>query len=143
MKPAYRIPASGQTDKPGNLAKDTVPINKMMVRSFFVKPDSYSEVKNNSPVSLEGIAFDGGSGIKTVELSEDGGTTWKSAELGKDLGVYSFRRWKLSWTPQKVGDHRLLVRATNNAGETQVEQPTWSRSGYLRNNIESWTLRVV
>lgn len=143
MKPAYRIPAPGQADKPGNLAKDTVPINKMMVRSFFVKPGRDSEVKVNSPVPLEGIAFDGGSGIKTVELSEDGGVTWKPAELGKDLGVYSFRRWKLSWTPTKVGDHRLLVRATNNAGETQVEQPTWSRSGYLRNNIESWTLRVM
>ena len=143
VKPAYRIPAAGQVDKPGNLAKDTVPINKLMVRSFFVLPNNKSDVPVGKPVPLEGIAFDGGTGIKTVEVSEDGGKTWKPTQLGDDLGVYSFRRWKLSWTPEKPGDYRLLVRATNNAGDTQSLEPTWNRSGYLRNVIESWNLKAV
>lgn len=143
MKPAYRIPKDGQEDKPGNLAKDTVPINRMLVRSFFVLPAQDAKVAAGKPVMLEGLAFDGGTGIKTVEVSEDGGKTWKAAQLGEDLGVYSFRRWKLSWTPEKAGNHTLQVRATNNAGDVQPAQASWSRSGYLRNVIESWTLHAT
>lgn len=143
MKPAYRIPKPGQVDKPGDLAKETIPIHKMVVRSFFVLPEQDAKVPAGKPVMLEGIAFDGGTGIKTVEVSEDGGKTWKAAQLGEDLGVYSFRRWKLSWTPEKSGDYTLKVRATNNAGDVQPVQPTWNRAGYLRNHIESWTLHAI
>lgn len=142
MKPAYRIPKTG-VDKPGDLAKETVPINKLLVRSFFVLPDNKSSVPAGKPVVLDGIAFDGGSGIKNVEISEDQGKTWKPALLGDDLGVYSFRRWKANWTPAAPGEYQLQVRATNNAGETQPAQHNWNRSGYLRNGVESWTLKAV
>lgn len=141
MKPAYRIPKTG-VDKPGDLVKETIPINRLMVRSFFVLPSANSNVAVGKPVRLEGIAFDGGSGIKTVELSEDSGKTWKSAKLGEDLGVYSFRRWHMEWTPTQPGEHQLQVRATSNAGEVQPTQHNWNRSGYLRNGIEHWLLRA-
>ena len=142
VQKAYRIPKVG-VDKPGDLAKETVPINRMLVRSFFVLPTPDSSVPAGKPVTLEGIAFAGGSGIKTVELCEDQGKTWKTAMLGDDLGVYSFRRWKLSWTPSKPGDYRLMVRATSNSGEKQPDQHNWNRSGYLRNGIESWNLKAI
>lgn len=143
MQKAYRIPQTGQADKPGNLAKDTIPINKLVVRSFFVTPADRTEIPAGKPILLEGMAFDGGSGIKAVEVSEDKGSTWKGTQLGEDLGPYSFRRWKISWTPSQPGNYQLQVRATSHAGETQSATPTWSRSGYLRNVIESWTLKAV
>ncbi len=143
VKTAYRIPKEGQTDKPGDLAKDTVPIHRMLVRSFFSSPQENSVVPVGQAAMLDGFAFDGGSGIKTVEVSTDGGKSWQPATLGDDLGVYSFRRWKLSWTPPKPDDYKLMVRATNNEGQTQSEQPGWSRAGYLRNVIESWRLKAV
>jgi sulfite dehydrogenase len=140
MQKAYRIPKGDLVDKPGNLAKETIPIHKMLVRSFFVLPSNASSVPSGKPTSLEGIAFDGGSGIKAVEVSDDGGKTWKAATLGDDLGGYSFRRWRLNWTPAKAGEHKLLVKATANSGETQPMQVGWNRAGYLRNHAESWTL---
>lgn len=143
MQKAYRIPQAGQADMPGNLAKETVPINKMMIRSFFVQPAFNAEVPAGKPVLLEGIAFDGGNGIKAVDVSEDKGNTWKGAQLGEDLGLFSFRRWKISWTPALPGTYQLLARATNYAGETQSPTPTWNRSGYLRNVIESLTVKAV
>src|SRR6516225_1420999 len=38
------------------------------------------------PVAICGIAWDGGYGISTVEVSSDGGKTWVTATLGEDLG---------------------------------------------------------
>ncbi|HQR43103.1 MAG TPA: molybdopterin-dependent oxidoreductase [Gemmatales bacterium] len=142
VQKAYRIPKGNLVDKPGDLAKETIPIHKMLVRSFFVLPGNNSTVPAGKPVQLDGIAFDGGSGIKAVELSEDGGKTWKPTQLGEDLGKYSFRRWRQTWTPEKAGDYRLLVRATANSGETQPMQPSWNRAGYLRNHVEAWDLKA-
>jgi DMSO/TMAO reductase YedYZ molybdopterin-dependent catalytic subunit len=143
VKSAYRIPKAGQVDRPGAPAKDTVPINRLLVRSFFVKPNENSAVAIGQATTLYGIAFDGGSGIKTVEVSDDAGKTWNQASLGDDHGPYSFRRWRHSWTPKQAGDYRLLVRATSQTGETQPAEHGWTRSGYLRNGYESWTLKAT
>jgi hypothetical protein len=143
VKSAYRIPKPGQVDKPGALAKDTVPINRLLVRSFFVTPKENSTVAVGQATMLDGIAFDGGSGIKGVEISEDGGKTWNNTSLGEDHGTYSFRRWRYSWTPQQAGDYRLLVRATSQAGEKQPAEHAWTRSGYLRNGYEAWNIKAT
>jgi sulfite dehydrogenase len=141
MAKAYRVSKRPLMDEtPDALATDMVPISRMVVRSLIVRPEPGESVKAGQPFELDGIAFDGGSGIKQVEVSTDGGKTWAAAKLGDDLGKYSFRRWKLSWTPQP-GEHTVMVRATSNDNETQPAEPKWNRSGYARNVIES--LRVT
>ncbi len=77
-------------EDPANLSKDTIPINKLNVRSFIVRPEQSDDLKANQAVEIEGMAFDGGSGIKGVDVSTDGGMTWSPAKLGPDLGNYSF-----------------------------------------------------
>jgi hypothetical protein len=137
MAKAYRIPTTpNAVEKPDALGKETVPINRMNVRSFFTFPAPKSELKRGQVCELEGIAFDGGSGIRRVEVSTDSGNSWQAAELGKDLGPFSFRRWRSSWQPESPGEHRLLVRATSNSGETQPAEEGWNRAGYMRNVIE-------
>jgi DMSO/TMAO reductase YedYZ molybdopterin-dependent catalytic subunit len=143
VKSAYRIPKQGLVDKPGPPPKETVPINRLVVRSFFVTPKENSVVSVGQATALDGIAFDGGSGIKTVEVSEDGGKTWINAQLGDDHGAYSFRRWRYSWTPKQAADYRLLVRATSQTGETQPAEHPWTRSGYLRNGYEAWNIKAT
>jgi hypothetical protein len=96
-----------------------------------------------APCPIEGIAFDSGAGIARVEVSTDGGTKWAEATLDRDLGRYSFRRFRMHWVPSSAGDVRLLVRATSTAGETQDATPNWNRAGYMRNVIESTTVRVT
>jgi DMSO/TMAO reductase YedYZ molybdopterin-dependent catalytic subunit len=140
---AYRIPTTANAvESPTALAAQTVPINRMNVRSFFVRPEPGTSVSVGAPCLLDGIAFDGGSGIQRVEVSTDGGTSWRETELGRDLGPYSFRRWRLNWRPEQVGQHRLLVRATSRSGETQPATAGWNRAGYMRNVIEEMAVDV-
>jgi sulfite dehydrogenase (cytochrome) subunit A len=144
MARAYRIPNNATAqESPGALATHTVPIHRMNVRSFFVHPDADATVRAASVCALDGIAFDGGDGIRTVEFSVNGGSTWSAAQLGRDLGRFSFRRWRAEWTPAERGEHRLQVRATSNSGETQPAEPRWNRSGYMRNVIEEIRVTVV
>ena len=140
MKSAYRIPDTPNNSvEPGTAPKATIPINRFTVRSFITSVTDGAKLKHGRTM-LRGIAFDGGKGIKQVEVSTDGGKTWMGAKLGRDLGKYSFREWKL---PVKLaaGSYELKVRATSNSGETQPAEPRWNPAGYLRNVIE--TTRVT
>jgi sulfite dehydrogenase len=108
----------------------------MNVRSFFVTPQPGARLAVGQDCLLEGIAFDGGAGIRSVDVSWNDGDTWHGADLGPDLGRFSFRRWRLLWRPERTGEQRLRVRATSRAGETQPAMPGWNRSGYMRNVVE-------
>jgi DMSO/TMAO reductase YedYZ molybdopterin-dependent catalytic subunit len=144
MARAYRIPNNpAAQESPQALAAETVPINRMNVRSFITRPDADASVPAGRPCPLDGLAFDGGDGIRKVEVSTDGGATWAEARLGTDLGRFSFRRWHADWTPPGRGDYTVKARATTNAGEEQPAEPRWNRSGYMRNVIEEIRVRVV
>jgi sulfite dehydrogenase (cytochrome) subunit A len=148
MDKAYRVPNNPEDEEtPKDLAKDTVPISKMLVRSLFVSPEPGAKMKwfgtEDAPPNVEGIAFDGGSGIKKVEISLDGGATWQNTDLGPDLGKYSFRRWTHPWRTIRKGKHTLKVRATANDGTTQRAEQNWNRSGYARNMIETLEVTVI
>jgi sulfite dehydrogenase (cytochrome) subunit A len=142
MKPAYRIPdnACGCVE-PGTAPKTTVPIHRMNVRSFLVSPEPGTRLSAGGTVTLKGIAFDGGYGIREVEISDDGGEMWRRATLGRDLGPYSFREWSAAWTP-RADRSRVMVRAFNRIGESQGAEPLWNPAGYLRNVVESVAYQV-
>lgn len=143
MKPAYRIPDTPcGCVPPGTAPRRTVPINRMTVRSFIAAPENGARLSAGGLVTLRGIAFDGGYGIRAVEVSDDGGTTWRRAQLGTDLGRYSFREWSAPWQPPRPGAYRLMVRAFNTIGESQDIQPLWNPAGYLRNVIEHVDVQV-
>jgi hypothetical protein len=128
--------------EPGTAPKATIPINKVNTRSFITSLANGAKVKAGQPITIKGFAFDGGEGIKEVELSIDGGKTWQQAKLGKDFGKYSFREWQLA-AMLLAGPHELMVRATNNAGATQSAAATWNPAGYMRNVIETTTVTAA
>jgi DMSO/TMAO reductase YedYZ molybdopterin-dependent catalytic subunit len=142
MKTAYRIPDTPHADvAPSATGFATVPINKMDVRSFVTNlADGAALAAGNQ--SLRGIAFDGGSGIKRVEVSADGGASWRDATLEADAGKYSFRRWNATWDA-RPGSYALAVRATSNDGSVQSATPIWNPSGYMLNTIETYKVTVA
>jgi sulfite dehydrogenase len=141
MQSAYRIPDNNcNCTEAGTPPKSTIPIGRLTVRSFITSVLDGATVKAGQQVTLRGIAFDGGTGIKSVAVSADGGKTWADAKLGQDLGKYSFREWTLPVT-LAAGPHTLMARATSNDGKTQPMQPLWNPAGYLRNVVE--TTRVT
>jgi DMSO/TMAO reductase YedYZ molybdopterin-dependent catalytic subunit len=143
MAKAYRVPKDEPNcnESPKDLAKETVPISRMTVRSLFVSPESGEKIGTGREVEISGLAMDSGQGIKTVEVSADAGKSWSTAALDADLGKYSWRRWRFKWKPSAAGQFRLMCRATNAAGQTQTTQQ-WNRSGYARNVIESVDVTV-
>lgn len=144
MTKAYKIPAvANGVEDPKNLSTDLVPINRMNVRSFVTTPEPGSTLRAGRSVDVDGIAFDGGSGIRLVEVSADGGASWAQAVLGTDLGRYSFRRWHYRWSPSSRGEHRLKVRATGRDGQVQPVEVGWNRGGYMRNVVEEAVFHVI
>jgi sulfite dehydrogenase len=141
MKGAYRIPDNDcNCTEPGTPPKTTIPIGRLTVRSFITSLADGAKVAAGQPITLKGIAFDGGTGIKEVAVSTDDGKSWTPAKLGQDLGKYSFREWQLPVT-LAAGPHELQARATSNGGQTQPMKPLWNPAGYLRNVVE--TTRVT
>jgi DMSO/TMAO reductase YedYZ molybdopterin-dependent catalytic subunit len=143
MKSAYRIPDTPDNSvAPGATGYPTIPINRMRVRSFVTSlADGARLPRGRTP--LRGIAFDGGSGIRKVEISVDGGTTWRPMALEQDYGKYSFRRWSGDFIAASAGSYTIAVRATANDGSVQPATPGWNPSGYLRNAIETYKVTVA
>jgi DMSO/TMAO reductase YedYZ molybdopterin-dependent catalytic subunit len=138
MNPAYLIPDNAcACVEPGATPKKMKPIARYNVRSFITSVAEGDKVNVGRNLTLRGIAFDGGYGIREVLFSEDGGKTWRQAELGKDLGKYSFREWTIPFTPQRAGAYELKVKATNRIGQSQPFEPLWNPAGYMRNVVET------
>jgi DMSO/TMAO reductase YedYZ molybdopterin-dependent catalytic subunit len=146
MKTAYRAPDTprGNTNpeevKAGKVK--TVPIERMPVRSFLISPDGSTKIPAGLSVTLWGIAFSGYGRVNRVEVSDDGAKTWRDATLGDDHGAYSFRTWEMPWRAKAPGRFSLAVRATDEKGNTQPDEPVWNPGGYLWNRIERQELVV-
>jgi DMSO/TMAO reductase YedYZ molybdopterin-dependent catalytic subunit len=144
MKTAYRIPDTPHASvKPGESGFKTVPINRMVPRSFFTNVTNATSVKSAAAVPVRGIAFGGDCGVSQVELTADGGNSWQKTALGPDEGKYSFRQWSTQITAPPPGKLALEVRCTNSKGEIQPAEPNWNGAGFMRNVIERVQLSVT
>jgi len=135
MTPAYRIPAGKfKVDRfPTQETQANQPITDMVVNSLVTSIRDGQHVKRGQPVEIAGIAWDGGRGIRQVEVSTDGGQAWVLSQLGKDLGRFSFRAFSFPTGKLAPGNYVLSSRATNNAGETQVDKLKFNPAGYHNN----------
>jgi Oxidoreductase molybdopterin binding domain/Mo-co oxidoreductase dimerisation domain len=140
MKTGYRIPDTPRgTTTPDDVKAGkvkTIPIERMPVRSFLISPDGSSKIPSGMNVQLRGVAFSGFGRVNKVEISDDGGTHWTDAKLGEDHGAYSFRTWEAAWTAKRPGKYTIGVRATDEKGNVQPDEPVWNPGGYLWNRIE-------
>ena len=144
MNPAYRIPDNDcNCVEPGTTPSKTIPINQLTIRSFITNFTNNSVVAVGKPVQARGIAFDAGYGIKKVLFSQDNGQNWVEANLGQDLGRFSFREWRVEFTPKQKGVLDLRVRAFNHAGQVQPMTAKWMPTGYMRNVVETVQINAV
>jgi len=136
-KSAYRIPDTPFANvKPGEANVKTVPINRMLPRSFITNLRNGQTIAAGKSTALRGIAFGGDCGVAMIDVSADGGRTWQSASLGTDEGKYSFRQWQADISLAGKGTARLQVRCTNTNGAVQPSAANWNPSGFMRNVIE-------
>jgi sulfite dehydrogenase (cytochrome) subunit A len=142
MSSAYRIPNNlCACVEPGTTPASTRPIARLNVRSFITSLADGDKIVVGRPLTVRGIAFDGGYGVDAVWFSEDAGKTLRATTLGRDYGKYAFREWTSSFTPQQAGAYELKVCAANRIGQSQPQAALWNPAGYMRNVVE--TVRVT
>jgi DMSO/TMAO reductase YedYZ molybdopterin-dependent catalytic subunit len=146
MNPAYRIPL-GKFPLVARFTSQesatNTPITEMVVNSLITNPADGAKVTAGRPVIIGGIAWDGGYGIRTVEVSSDGGKTWAAAALGDDLGRFAFRTFSYSFSPNRRGKQTIMARATNAIGQSQTSELIHNPAGYHHNVFHGITLDVA
>ena len=144
MAQAYLIPDTPFADiLPGQQGVKTVPINRMVPRSFFTNIKDGAILRIGESKTLRGIAFGGDTGLAKVSFSPDGGASWQDAKLGPDRGKYGFRHWELPLRLSSPGPRKLLIKAVNTAGISQPDHPNWNGSGFMRNVVESVSVQAA
>ena len=147
MEHAYRIPDNAcECETPDNLAQKTKPIEEINVNSLMGYPATGTKIRSNSELIVRGIAFDGGYGIKKVQISIDGGSQWNDAKLDDGTqGKYAYRAFTYTLKPETTGKLTILCKATNEKGEEQpfAKDIQWNHGGYKYNGIDAVTVEVI
>ena len=127
MRSGYRFRPIGESGSP-----DQPSMWEMPVKSWINGPSGMHPVAKG-PVQVHGVAFSGGRGIRSVEISTDG-ERWQEAELiGPDLGPYAWRQFRLS-IELDLGNHQLFSRARDGEGNVQPELRVENQRGYGDNS---------
>lgn len=80
-----------------------------------------------TPVSIKGVAGDYGRAISAVEFSLDDGAHWtRYAVEEQEPGLNTY--WSFTYTPERAGAYRMLVRSVNDRGEASPEPAVISLS---------------
>ena len=143
MKPAYRVPVDLFPLRDRFITQEdatSTPITEMVVNSLITSHRDGDRVEAGK-VSVSGLAWDGGYGIRAVEVSTDNGSTWIVAKLGEDLGRFAFRPWSFD-VSAKRGETTVMVNATNMIGQAQVSKLLFNGAGYHNNVMQSITLKA-
>lgn len=143
MAKAYLQPANPLADiQPGAPAGPRVPVTAMRPRAVVTNIADGARLPLRAVTPVQGVAFGGDHGVKTVELSADSGRNWVPAQLGPDHGRYSFRRFRggLALPP---GRHVIMARTTNAAGVTQPLTQNWNPSGYNRAGVDPVRVEIA
>ncbi len=146
MKAAYRIP-TGMFPTVQIFATQqnemTTPITEMVVNSLITSPVEGARFRIGEAVTVTGLAWDGGYGIRSVVVSTDNGASWRDATLGEDSGKYAFRSWTYRFTAPGPGSQTIRARATNRLGQTQVETLIFNGAGYHNNVVRPTTIVIA
>ncbi len=87
--------------------------------------------------TIRGYAVAGDRKVVRVDVSGDGGRTWSQARLESEAEApFAWTFWSID-LDLPGGEHELVARAWDEAGQTQPSQPddTWNYKGYL---MASW-----
>ncbi len=142
MNPAYRVPKGKFALVDRFLSQETdanTPITEMVVNSLITNLADGAAISAGQPLEMKGLAWDGGYGIATVEVSTDAGQSWRPATLGEDLGRFSFRPWSYRLSPS-AGTHAVMVKATNGLGASQPAMPIFNPAGYHHNAVQKLSI---
>jgi DMSO/TMAO reductase YedYZ molybdopterin-dependent catalytic subunit len=124
-----------------------MPVTRIYPRSLMVPPGipefmSRTRVVGAGSVVLQGRAWSGWAPIARVEVSTDGGETWAEAIMEEPPARYAWRKWTHPWEAMP-GQHELVSRATDEAGNMQPLEQPWNLQGMSNNMAQRVSVTVV
>jgi sulfane dehydrogenase subunit SoxC len=123
------------------------PVTRMQPRALLLPPgipDFHTRERTVTPGTyvLEGRAWSGWAPVARVDVSVDGGETWAQASLQPARSRWAWRRWTYEWVADTPGDYVLCVRAEDEAGNAQPDEPPWNVGGYANNAVQRVAVTV-
>ena len=115
----------------------------MVVNSVIASPNEGQQFRMGEMVDVRGVAWDGGYGITRVEISTDAGMSWREATLGPDGGRFGFRGFSYRFAADARGARRIMAKAINRIGQTQVDTLIFNPAGYHNNVVRPTTVTIV
>lgn len=111
-------------------------------KSWITAPGAEGQAVKAGRALVRGVAFGGMHAVKRVDVSVDGGKTWKQAALvGPDLGKYAWRQFALP-VELVAGQHVLISRIEDTAGNVQVENRVENAPGYVNSSWRDHALTI-
>jgi DMSO/TMAO reductase YedYZ molybdopterin-dependent catalytic subunit len=115
------------------------PVRLQRVRALIAQPTAGDSLTAGE-ILVRGVAWSGAAPIDGVDVCIGEGR-WQPAQLIGERRRHSWQWWELFTTSEVRGQTTVRARATDQAGNTQPEQPEWNRLGYGGNAIQ--TVSVV
>jgi len=110
------------------------PLYDFAINSVICRPAPETAVQGGR-LAVQGYALPtgaAGSKVQRVELSTDGGQTWTQAKTVSPVKDFCWILWSAE-VQITASTERLIVRATDSAGETQPREMVWNAKGYQYN----------
>jgi len=110
------------------------PLYEFAINSLICEPTPETPVKPGQ-LQVRGYALPFGAdgrAVRQIELSTDAGQTWTDAKIVSPVKDFCWILWsaEVNITAQT---ERLIVRATDSAGQTQPREMVWNAKGYQYN----------
>jgi DMSO/TMAO reductase YedYZ molybdopterin-dependent catalytic subunit/mono/diheme cytochrome c family protein len=139
---AYRVPRTPVA--PGSVvsARETAPLQGLVVKSLITRPLDGALVAPGTTM-IAGYAWAGEDRIARVEISIDDGVSWKAARLTGQQIRYAWRRFEYAADLVDGSAHTIRSRATDARGDMQPLAPAWNPSGYLWNAPDQIRVEVA
>jgi len=115
------------------------PVTRMRVRSLILDPADGGRLRPGS-LTISGSAWSGRGPIVGVRVSTDAGSTWRDARVEPAPAPFTPSRWSIPWDAE-AGEHQLVARARDAAGNEQPLTQWWNELGYGNNQVHR--VRVV
>ena len=128
--------------------EEGTPLTRILPRALLVPPGrpefpSRRRELTHGPHLLHGRAWSGWAPIAAVEVSADGGLMWGEARIERDLDSrFAWCAWRYEWDAE-AGEHELLCRASDEAGNVQPLEPVWNLGGYANNAVQRVPVTVT
>ena len=116
-----------------------VPVTEQAIKSALALP--WPAELSAGRQRIHGYAQSPAGPVTRVEWSEDGGRTWAEAEVSATQPDYSWARFEFEWDAAS-GEHTIMTRATDTAGNTQPDAVPFNAKGYLFNQPAPHPVRV-